>query len=204
MSRVFMVTTKTTMAMHLMCHILHQVHIWGMTALCFPTLPVLYISFQPSGTNDVPNTLNQANISQGDVSTSVATDEVQIPICPAKGNHNVVGNALSNRTNVLKHVRPNYQKPSIKSNDFYGWEGLASGISSSWFWGHKILQQSALLVYYFSATWMFPNLGLAPCSEFTLQAFHMAIILLKKSECTFSSTSHGMYCLSPLKHVGKN
>lgn len=88
--------------------------------------------FQPSATTDGPYSFHGANSSHGDVSTaSVVADQLQISMGTGKGNQSAFGNAFGNQSNVPKPVRTNYQKPLTRSNDLYGWGGLASGIPSS-------------------------------------------------------------------------
>ncbi|KAL3534091.1 hypothetical protein ACH5RR_002552 [Cinchona calisaya] len=45
-----------------------------------------------------------------------------------KRNQNSIGSGVSNRDNVSKPLRPNYQTPYMKSSDFYGWGGLPSQV----------------------------------------------------------------------------
>lgn len=86
--------------------------------------------FQPSSTNDGSYSFTGAGSSRGEVSiASVVADQLQISMGTTKGNQSAFGNGFSNQTNVPKPVRPNYQKPLIKSNDLYGWGGLASASS---------------------------------------------------------------------------
>lgn len=88
--------------------------------------------FQPSATTDGPYSFHGANSSCGDVSTApVVADQLQISMGAGNGNQSAHGNAFSNQSNVPNTVRPNYQKPLTKSNDLYGWGGLASGIPCS-------------------------------------------------------------------------
>ncbi|KAL3534047.1 hypothetical protein ACH5RR_007568 [Cinchona calisaya] len=82
--------------------------------------------FQPSGRSNGPYTASVAKTSPADLSTSVAADQVQLSTGTPNGNHRSIGNDGSNRNYVS---RPNYQAPSTKSNDFYGWGGLPSGSS---------------------------------------------------------------------------
>lgn len=80
--------------------------------------------FQPSSTSNGNFTANGTNNSQSKVSTAVAADEVQF-----KGNQISARNAVSNQSSVLKPLKPNYQTPLMRSNDFYGWGDLPSAPS---------------------------------------------------------------------------
>ncbi|KAK6947349.1 YTH domain, partial [Dillenia turbinata] len=80
---------------------------------------------QPSQTSG-PYSGNQASVSQGDVSTSVAAD--QAPLSVDTVNTTGSGNGLSNAS---KPFRPSVQNSSLSSNGSYGKGGFSTGIPSS-------------------------------------------------------------------------
>lgn len=89
----------------------------------------------PHAPNGGPYAPSQATAPQGDVSTSVAVDQVPLSIEASKGNTtNLLSSGNVNGNNGIKSFRSIHQNSSLSSNGSYGRVSLPTVVPSS---GHQ-------------------------------------------------------------------
>ncbi|XP_042517804.1 YTH domain-containing protein ECT4-like [Macadamia integrifolia] len=87
--------------------------------------------YQPPTPPSGPYTPNQPTVPRGDVSTSVASEQVPLPVETAKGNSNGIANGNVDGNNTSGPLRPSYQNSSLNSNGSYLRGVLPGGIPAS-------------------------------------------------------------------------
>lgn len=88
--------------------------------------------YQPQAPNGGPYVPSQATAPQGEISTSVAADQVPLSVEAAKGNtNNLVNSGNVNGINAPKALRPGIPNSSLNSNGLYGRASLPTGVPSS-------------------------------------------------------------------------
>ncbi|KAJ4970073.1 hypothetical protein NE237_003172 [Protea cynaroides] len=87
--------------------------------------------YQPPTPPNGPYTPNHPTATQGDVSTSVASEQAPLPVETTKGNSNGIANGNANGNNASGPLRPNYQNSSLNSNGSYMRGVLPGGIPAS-------------------------------------------------------------------------
>ena len=88
--------------------------------------------YQPQAPNGGTYVPSQATAPQGEVSTSVAADQVPLSVAAAKGNtNNLINSGNLNGINAPKALRPSNPNSSLNSNGLYGRASLPTGAPSS-------------------------------------------------------------------------
>ncbi|KAJ4979035.1 hypothetical protein NE237_009815 [Protea cynaroides] len=87
--------------------------------------------YQPPTPPSGPYTPNQSTVPQGDVSTSIASEQVPLPVETAKGNSNGFASGNVDGNNSSGPLRPSYQNSSLNSNGSYMRGVLPGGIPAS-------------------------------------------------------------------------
>ncbi|KAF8395980.1 hypothetical protein HHK36_017591 [Tetracentron sinense] len=100
----------------------HDGQLYGPQHFQYPTY------YQPLTPTDGPYTPNQAIVPEGEVSTSIAADQVPLSVETANKKTNSIANGGNNGSAPLI---PSYQKSSLNSNGSYGRSVFPGGISSS-------------------------------------------------------------------------
>ncbi|XP_042505489.1 YTH domain-containing protein ECT2-like [Macadamia integrifolia] len=100
----------------------HDGQLYGPQHYQYPT-PCYQRPIPSSG----PCTHNQSAAPHGDVSTSVAPEQVPLPVEAAKRNINEIAHGNANGNNASGPLKPSYQNSSFKSNGSYARGFLLGG-----------------------------------------------------------------------------
>ncbi|KAG9150734.1 hypothetical protein Leryth_002898 [Lithospermum erythrorhizon] len=93
----------------------HDGHLYGAQHYQYPNY------FQPSTSASGTYTHKQPGTSQTQVSSSVGSNQLQLPVDMATGNQGSMENAFTNQYNMSKPLSSNYQNSSIKAKELYGY-----------------------------------------------------------------------------------